>query len=156
MICPTNVVFGNDLYPKSPNQCFSLLKHCNNATHTRSVRTTPPPAPTPFKQDDEALGFAQGSNRKSTSTLKAEGLSKSLSSSSTLKQQVMNVCCKSCGKLGHTSSVCPDSKSPPTQIHAMLTVDDAYDASVDGSVTILTQMHDKFINDTNSPILRQR
>ncbi len=69
-----------------------------------------------------------------------------------MKQQVMNVRCKSYGKLGHTSSVCPNSKSPPTQIHAMLTVDDASNASNEESVIILIQMHNKFTDDTNSPM----
>jgi hypothetical protein len=81
-----SIRFGNDLYPKSPDQCLSLLNGCNDATHTCSARTTPPPAPSPVKQNDEALVFAQGASRKSTPTLKDEGSSKSLSSSSTPKQ----------------------------------------------------------------------
>ena len=83
--------------------------------------------------------FAQGtSDKKSFSKQKDEGSkTSSLTSSSSLKPCVTNVQCKSCGKLGHTSSVCPDSK-PPAQIHAMLIVDDASDASDEESVIILT------------------
>jgi hypothetical protein len=54
---------------------------------------------------------------------------------------VTNVCCKTCGKLGHTLSVCPDSK-PPAQIHAMsAAADDASVASNEESVIILAQAH---------------
>ena len=43
------------------------------------------------------------------------------------KMKRSNVRCLSCGKLGHTSFVCPNKK-PPAQVHAMTT--DADDASV--------------------------
>ncbi len=145
--------FGNDLYLKSPIQCFSVLSYCNDATHARSVRTTPPPAPTPVKQDGEVLVFSQGATRKSTPTLKDEQSSKSLSSSSTLKQQVTNVCCKSCGKLGTTQVFAP-FQVPSYPNHAMLMVNDDSNTSDEETVIILTQMHDKFIDDNNSPMSR--
>jgi hypothetical protein len=67
--------FGNDLYPKSPDQCLTLLNCCIDTAQACSVRTTTPPAPSPVKQDDEALVFAQGAKRKSTPTLEDEGSS---------------------------------------------------------------------------------
>ncbi len=78
--------FGNDLFPKSLDQYLSLLNCRTDAAPACSVRTTPTPAPTPVKQDDEALVFAQGADKKSTPILTDEGLSKSSSSSLTLKQ----------------------------------------------------------------------
>ncbi len=72
--------FGNDFFPKSPDQFLSLLNH-----HTDAAPARPTPASAPVKQNDEAAAFAQGANNKSTTTLKDEGSSKSSSSSSILK-----------------------------------------------------------------------
>ena len=61
-------------------------------------------------------------------------------SSSPLKPCMTNVWCRACGKLGHTSSLCQESK-PPAQIHAMSAVaDDASVVSDEESVIILTQI----------------
>ncbi len=45
--------------------------------------------------------------------------------------------CRTCGKLDHISSICPESK-PHAQIHAKLAVDDASVASDEESIIILT------------------
>jgi hypothetical protein len=121
--------FGKDLYPKSPNQCLSLL-NCRSEAHVRSPHHHMP-ASISIKQEEEALVFAQGSDKKSPSKLKEDGSkSSSFSSSWTSKPQITSIHCKACGKLGHTLSVCPDTKPPPAQIPAMsATVDDASDNS---------------------------
>jgi hypothetical protein len=131
--------FRKDLYPKLPDQCLSLLNHCSEAPIRSPCHHMP--ASVPIKQEEEALVFAQGSDKKSPSKPKEDG-SKSLSSSSSLtsKPQITNVRCKACGKLGHTSSVCPDTKPHPAQIHAMsTTVDDASDNSDKESVIIFAR-----------------
>ena len=87
--------------------------------------------------------FAQGTSDKTGAPKQKDDGSRasSLVSSSTLKPCVTNVWCRTCGKLGHTLSVCPDSK-PPAQIHAMsAATDDASVASDEESVIILTQVH---------------
>ncbi len=134
--------FKKDLYPKSPNQCLSLLNCCLEAPACSPHHHTP--APVPIKQEKEALVLAP--DKKNPSKPKDDG-SKSSSSSSSLtpKPQITNVCCKACGKLGHTLSVCPNTKPPPVQIHAMSADGDASDASDEESVVILAQF-DKYIN----------
>ena len=86
--------------------------------------------------------FAQGtSGKKGFPKEKEEGSKASLlTSSSTSKPCVTNVRCKNCGKLGHTSSVCQESK-PPAQIHVMSTIDDASVTSEEEIIIILTQFH---------------
>ncbi len=139
--------YGKDLYPKSPDQCLTLLNRCSDAP-TRSPRHKEP-KPAPIKQEEEALVFAQGTSDRSGAQKhkdKNNGSRASSSvSSSPSKHRVTNVRCKTCNKLGHTSSMYPDSK-PPAQIHAMLA--EADDASVasdeesdEESVIILTQAH---------------
>jgi hypothetical protein len=97
--------FGKDLYPKPPNQCLNLLNH-----HSDAPISAPPhqqtPRPVEVKQEDEALVFAQGlSDRKGPSKSNDNGLKTSLSSaSSSYKSWITNVCCKLCGKIGHSSS----------------------------------------------------
>jgi hypothetical protein len=73
--------FGKDLYLKLPNQSLSLLNCCSEAP-VRSPRHHTP-ASVPIKQEEEALVFAQGSDKKSPSKPKEDG-SKSWSSSSSL------------------------------------------------------------------------
>ncbi len=64
------------------------------------------------------------------------------SASSSSGHHITNVKCKSCGRIGHTSLVCPNSKCPPEQIHAM-DANDASDASDASSVIILAQSGDE-------------
>jgi hypothetical protein len=111
--------YGKDLYPKSPDQCLTLLNQCSDAPTWSPHPKDPKPAP--IKQEEEALVFTQGTSDKTSAPKQKDEGSKasSLVSSSTSKPQVTNVRCRTCGKLSHTSSVCPDSK-PPAQIYAML------------------------------------
>ncbi len=59
-----------------------------------------------------------------------------------MSRQITNVMVKNCGKLGHTSLVCPDLmqfKPPQDHIHTLAYIDDASDASEASSVVILMQ-----------------
>ena len=132
--------YGKDLYPKSPDQCLTLLNRCSDAP-TRSP-CPKVPKPTPVKQEEKALVFAQGTSDKTSAPKQKDKGSKAISSvsSSTSKVRVTNVRCRTCGKLGHTSSICSNSK-PPAQIHAMLAADDVSVASDKESIIILVQVH---------------
>ena len=55
--------YGKDLYPKSPDQCLTLLNRRSD-TPTRSPRHKDP-KPAPIKQEEEALVFAQGTTANS-------------------------------------------------------------------------------------------
>ena len=56
--------FGNDLYPKTSDQCLTMMNH-----HVDNVPRQPrgpprqPPAEQPIEKDDEALVFAQGTDK---------------------------------------------------------------------------------------------
>jgi hypothetical protein len=133
--------YGKDLYPKSPDQCLTLLNRRSDAPAWSPCHKEPKPAP--IKQEEEALVFARGTSDRSGAQKHKDNGSRasSLVSSLPSKHHVTNVGCKTCGKLGHTLGVCPDSK-PPAQIHAMLAAaDDASVASNEESVIILTQAH---------------
>ncbi len=150
--------YGNDLYPKSTDQCLSLLNRWTIAPSRPKRGDAPLIAPAPPKQEDaKALVFAQdgskgrnpvssgdASPRKSSRGGKDshKPSSSSSSSSSSSGRQITNDQCNNCGCLGHTSLVCPDSKLPPEQIHAMDN-NDASEASNESSVIILTQLSDK-------------
>ena len=146
--------FGNDLYPKTVDQCLTMLNRRKEA----APRANRPPQqqrePTPKPPDDEALVFAQGADTRKVSADKksSKGSTGSSSSSASGKsqQKITKVYCKLCGKLGHMSSVCPDIKPPPAQIHAMTSGhDDASDSSDDESVIILTQFDDALLAQTS-------
>jgi hypothetical protein len=99
-----------------------------------------PPVAEPAKEEDKALVFAQHTKKPFTSSTAGNdsSLSKSSCSTTTPKKHT-NVRCRLCGKLGHTSAVCPDAK-PPAQVHTMSAdTDDASVASDASSVIILTQ-----------------
>ena len=101
--------------------------------------------------------FVQGtSNKTGAPKQKIDGSrASSLVSSSPSKPCVTNVWCRICSKLGHTSSVCPDSK-PPTQIHAMsAATDDASVASDEESVIILMQVHTSPVGTNSDYVLAQ-
>jgi hypothetical protein len=135
--------FGNDLYPKSMDQCLTMLNHCMVNPTRPQPRPLHPPG-TPPKAQDEALVFAQGSDKEPVAKSSDDApLSKSPSSKSSSCHTITKVMCHNCGKLGHMSSVCPDNPPPPAQIHALATKhDNASEPSKDKSVIFLTQFND--------------
>ena len=155
--------YGNDLYPKTTDQCLSLLNRWTVAPSRTKRADAAPTAPVlPKQEDSEALVFAQNDSKSAppsrgdNSSIKRDGkdsrrsLSSSASSSSS-GRQITNVQCKTCGRMGHTSLVCPYSKRPPDQIHAM-DADDASEASNESSVIILAQLSDEPIAQNQQPI----
>ena len=70
--------YGKDLYPKSPDQCLTLLNRCSDAS-TRSPRP-PVPKPAPIKQEEEALVFSQGTSDKTSAPKQKDEGSKASSS----------------------------------------------------------------------------
>ncbi len=118
--------FGEDCYPKSIDQCLSLL---NQWGHTLTPASANPPCtpwgsqtPPPDPKPDEALVFMQGSSSKKFYAKDSKEISSKSSKSSKVSHHIMNLQCKNCGQLGHTSLECPmltQSKAPPAQIHAM-------------------------------------
>ena len=138
--------YGTDNYPKSPDQCLALLNRWQQHAPTRTRRgeppaVAPPSAPAPKPADQEALVFAQDAGGAKPPKNDSSS-SKGSSDSSMSRRQPTAVRCKSCGQLGHASSVCPDRKKfPPAQIHAM-NADDASVASDEESVIILAQLDD--------------
>jgi hypothetical protein len=143
--------FGDDRYPKSIDQCLSLINRWAITTTPTSPRAaTKPTQPVNDGKPEEALVFAQGDSKfnnntkKSGSSDSSSHSSLSLSASTTKPHRVTNVRCLNCGQLGHTSAVCPNKKpaKPPAQIHAMADIDDASIASDASSVIILTQHKD--------------
>ncbi len=136
--------FGTDLYPKSPDQCLSLLNRRSDTTVRSPCQQYQKPNTPVVKEEDQALVFAQGSTDRKGVTKHRDDSSKQSSASSPSSRQIKIVKCKNCGKVGHTFNVCPEAK-PSAQIHAIATTDDASEASDKSSVLILAQIHD----DTN-------
>jgi hypothetical protein len=104
--------FGNDLYPKSVDQCLTMLNRCtDNPTRPQPCPQHPPK--TPPKAEDKVLVFAQGSDKKPVAKSSDDApSSKSPSSKLSNRCTVTKVMCRKCGKLGHMSSVFPDKKKP--------------------------------------------
>ena len=92
----TQYGYGKDLYPKSPDQCLTLLNQRSDAP-TRSPHPKDP-KPTPIKQEEEALVFAQGTSDKTSPPKQKDEGSKASSSvsSSTSKVRVTNVRWRTC------------------------------------------------------------
>jgi hypothetical protein len=103
--------YGNDLYPKTTDQCLSLLNRWTVSTpRTKRPDASGATATTPIKkEEDEALVFAQDGTKPVSSsggdTAKRAGKdsrrSKSSSSSSSSSGRITNVQCKTCGRMGH-------------------------------------------------------
>ena len=159
--------FGNDLYPKTVDQCLTMLnrrKDANPRQQRLPQQQQQQREATP-KTDDEALVFAQGTDssrhsKSSTDSTKQASKGSTGSSSGSVKggAKITKVYCKNCGKLGHMSIACPDLvKPPPAQIHAMTSGhDDASDSSDDESVIILTQVDETILTQaSHSPPSRR-
>ena len=140
--------FGNDLYPKSVDQCLTMMNRRKDS-NPRQARPNQQQQPQPaVKKEEEALVFAQHKSEGKPSKSDGNSPSKtrpsststgSRSSSSRSHSSIKTVICRNCGKEGHVSAVCP-TKRPPEQIHAIATApDDASESSEDDSVLILAQ-----------------
>ncbi len=83
--------YEKDLYPKSLDQCLTLLNRCSDAPTWSPCPKDP--KPTPVKQKEEALVFAQGTSDKTSAPKQKDEGSKASSSvsSSTSKVRVTNV-----------------------------------------------------------------
>ncbi len=140
--------FGNDLYPKSIDQCLTMMNRRVDATppcQKRGANSQQPPHN--VNQEEEALVFAQGSDKPSPAkaTSSPSKSSSSTSSGSRSGKKVKAVVCKNCGQQGHVSTVCPRKQPPPEQIHAMVPEpDDASVTSDDDSVLFLSQLGEAF------------
>ncbi len=133
--------YGNDCYPKTLDACLSLLNRWTPSTHHKTPRTLKgtPPVAEPAKEEDKALVFDPNTKKSLTSSTTGDNSSLIKSSHSNTPKKPTNVCCRLCGKLGHTLAVCPDA-NPPAQVHAMSAdTDDASVASDASSVIILAQ-----------------
>ena len=152
--------FGNNLYPKTVDQCLTMMNRCIDGTPNRPGRgqQQPQKQDQPIKQEEEALVFAQGSDKpdkKLTGKVDSTGSSSKSSSSSgsvTHGAKPTRIICRSCGKEGHVSTVCPQHKQPPDRIHAMASRhNDASETSDDESVLILTQVGEEIMLTQNEP-----
>ena len=74
--------FGNHLYPKTVDQCLTMMTRRMNST-PRQPRGPPrhPPIKQLIKTEDKALVFAQGTDKPSTDNKKNDSFSKGSSSS---------------------------------------------------------------------------
>jgi len=138
--------FGNDLYPKTTNQCLTMMNRRMDGAPRQPCAPRQPQGEQPIKVDEEALVFAQGADKKTPGKQpKNDSSSKSSSSSGSVSRgnKTPMIICKNCGKQGHISSVCPNKK-PPDQIHAMATEqpDNASVSREDVSILILVQVDD--------------
>jgi hypothetical protein len=135
--------FGNDLYPKSIDQCLTMMNRWVDSAQPRQQRAHT--SREPKQEQEEALVFAQNSDKPSrTKQPPSPAKSSSSSSSGSRSGRITTVVCKLCGQQGHVSAVCP-RKNPPEQIHAITNDhDDASASSDDDSVLILAQIHAPF------------
>jgi hypothetical protein len=121
--------------------CFSLLNRWTSVTTHKSPFGTPrtPPITKQVKNMDKALVFAQDAKKTTSTSTVVDDTSLRKSPCSTVPKKPTNVCCWSCGKLGHTLAVCPKAK-PLAQVHAMSAdADNTSVASDTSSVIICAQ-----------------
>ena len=148
--------FGNDFYPKTVDQCLTMMNRRMDSTPRqpcgppRQPRGPPrhPPIKQPAKTKDEALVFAQGMDKSSTDNKKNDSFFKGSFSSGSVScgSKITTVVCKNCGRQGHVSAVCPHKK-PPEQIHIIAKEpDDASESSGEDNVLILAQVDDAFVS----------
>ena len=147
--------FDNDLYPKTVDQCLTMMNRRMDGTSARPQRGQQQHKQEQvIKQEEEALVFAQGTSAKNlsgTGQQQREDTSSKTSSSSSgsvsrRTHKPPKVVCRLCGKEGHVSAVCPQRKPPPDQIHAMTTGhDDASESSDDESILILMQVGEELL-----------
>ncbi len=141
--------FGNDLYPKTVDQCLTMMnRRMDSAPRQLCGPPHHPPIEQPIKTNDKALVFAQGTNKPSTKNKKNDSFSKGSSSSSgsvSHGSKITTVVCRNCGRQDHVSAVCP-YKKPPEQIYTIAAEpDDASESSGEGNVLILAQVDHVFV-----------
>jgi hypothetical protein len=83
-------MFGNDLYPKRTDHCLTMMnRRVDNVPRQPHGPPCQPPAEQPIKKEDEALVFAQGTDKDTTPPKgkpKNESSSKSSSSSGSVSR----------------------------------------------------------------------
>jgi hypothetical protein len=95
------------------------------------------------KDEAEALVLPQDAKKDAKKTTSSSTVADDTLLSKHSVQEHTNVCCRSCGKLGHTLAVCPKGK-PLMQMHALSAdTDDASVVSDASSVIILAQNADR-------------
>jgi hypothetical protein len=102
--------FGNDLYPKTVDQCLTMMnRQMDSAPRQPPGPPRHPPIEQPVKTNDEALVFAQSTDKPSTDNKKNDSFSKGSSSSGSVSRgsKITMVVCRNCGRQGHVSAVCP-------------------------------------------------
>jgi hypothetical protein len=136
--------YGDDRYPKTIDNCLSLLNPWQPFKDPQPKTPRNPHTPANLsdkdKVNDEALVFAQD-GKKSGATQDDDSSSRKGGSVRSLPKthKYRNVRCGLCGKLGHTSLVCPNKK-PPAQVHAMSAEpDDASICSDASSIIFIAQ-----------------
>jgi hypothetical protein len=73
--------FGNNLYPKTVEQCLRIMNRWMDSTpHQPCGPLHHPPIKQPVKTEDEELVFAQGTDKPSTDNKKNDSFSKGSSS----------------------------------------------------------------------------
>ena len=79
--------FGNDLYPKTPDQCLTMMNCRMDSVPCQPCAPRQPQGEQPVKADKEALVFAQGADKKPPGKPpKNDALSKSSSSSGSVSR----------------------------------------------------------------------
>ena len=100
--------FGNDLYPKSIDQCVMIMNRCVDSTPICQPRRNQHPRKPKQEQEDEPLVFAQDSDKKSLPKLQPSSTkSTSSTSSGSRSGKITTVVCRNCGQRGHVSAICP-------------------------------------------------